>query len=282
MVDCEKFQEEISCLIDGELSPEELDLLHAHIAHCEDCRRMYAAFSAISTSLSEDLDEPPAELAPGIMFKIRNGAGPKRHFRHFHVGKLAALAACLAVVIFAASYFNIFRGGHVPQADSAADFAPAAEPRMAAESSMQTSGADLYDINASEPESYSDSASYAAAAEAEPPIPAPSIAPVTGSDGSASFEPMNDMPACQSLNVSRSALPPTLSLDGKSYTLSEILSMLPEQASLWEKSSQLSAANADLQSAEFSDEGEIYQSDEASSTLYIALSDGTWAVYTAS
>ena len=70
MDDCEKSLELISCMIDGELSKQEQELLYAHIANCSSCKNAYEAFSFISNELSENLDAPPPLLAGSIMSKI--------------------------------------------------------------------------------------------------------------------------------------------------------------------------------------------------------------------
>lgn len=107
---CDKYQEIISALLDGELAEQEAAELHAHIAVCPECRRMYDAFRFISAEVSADLEEPPKELASGVMFKVRNTktAAPKKRRKITH---FAALAACLAVVVFAASQLDTFKGG---------------------------------------------------------------------------------------------------------------------------------------------------------------------------
>ena len=62
MKDCGEYQREISLLIDGELSEPQKTGLLRHLEQCEDCRRVYSAFKAISLSLSQE-EEAPASLA---------------------------------------------------------------------------------------------------------------------------------------------------------------------------------------------------------------------------
>ena len=106
MSDCDKYTELASRMIDGELDEREQEELRAHISACEDCRRVYEAFSAMSSAMSEGLEEPPEGLARGVMFKIGLERG-KGSGRRFAFGKFTALAACLAVIVFAASKVGI-------------------------------------------------------------------------------------------------------------------------------------------------------------------------------
>lgn len=101
----------ISAGVDGELSEEDSAALHAHLDACPDCRRVYDAFQCIGDAVRDDLVEPPELLAKGVMHKVRSmerGDSPRR----FAFGKFTALAACLAVVLFAAGQFGLFGGSN--------------------------------------------------------------------------------------------------------------------------------------------------------------------------
>ena len=105
MNDCEKYTELMSLMLDGELSAEQTSELRAHIASCENCRKVFDAFTSVSEALSEDLAEPPEMLAKGVMFKIRN------HKKHrFSYGKFTAIAACLALILLGAAKYGFFGG----------------------------------------------------------------------------------------------------------------------------------------------------------------------------
>lgn len=107
MRNCNEYQEMISRLLDEELSAEEAQALHAHMRECDECRRMCDAFSTLSASIAGDMEEPPAELAAGVMFKVRAAAAAPNK-RRFKIGHYAALAACLAIVILAGAQSNLF------------------------------------------------------------------------------------------------------------------------------------------------------------------------------
>ena len=69
MRECGEYQELISLMLDGELTEPQKTGLLRHLEQCEDCRRVYSAFKAISLSLSQE-EEAPASLA-GTCAKIR-------------------------------------------------------------------------------------------------------------------------------------------------------------------------------------------------------------------
>lgn len=97
----EQMQERISLLLDGALSPAEETALRAHLAECPDCAAFYEAFSALSSFVGGDLEEPPETLRANVMAKLRrdeirrrSARGPARGWIGF-----AAVAAVLALVV---------------------------------------------------------------------------------------------------------------------------------------------------------------------------------------
>ncbi|MGM9575507.1 MAG: anti-sigma factor family protein [Oscillospiraceae bacterium] len=118
MKDCEYYREKISCLIDGELSPEETAGLEAHIAGCPECRALYEAFTAVSAALSEGMEEPPEHIAPSVMQEVRAIAGRKK--RGMWIKCLSA-AACLALVVLVGAKAGLFGGTSYSGADSAGE-----------------------------------------------------------------------------------------------------------------------------------------------------------------
>lgn len=109
---CDKYREMISQMLDGELTEPQKTELIAHIAVCRECERLYNAFASISLAIEEGLADPPESLSAGIMDEIRaresSPAASKKPPRKW--GRLFALAACLAVVIFAANKSGLFSG----------------------------------------------------------------------------------------------------------------------------------------------------------------------------
>ncbi len=102
MDDCEKNREWISVLLDGELSGDDERALRTHLETCSDCRRVFDAYRAISATLAEDLAEPPEQLKYGVMLRIAAAeATKKRNRRLFRPMRIAALAACMALLLYA-------------------------------------------------------------------------------------------------------------------------------------------------------------------------------------
>lgn len=118
MTSCEKIQEMISAMLDGELSVEERSAVEEHIALCPECAAMYADFSALSICLKEELTSVPADLHSNIMNAVK--AQPKKA-KIIPLRAYLSAAACLVLVVGAV--FSLRLGG----ADKAAmPAAPAA------------------------------------------------------------------------------------------------------------------------------------------------------------
>lgn len=67
---CEYYQELMSCMLDGDLMKAETDALREHIKTCRECRKLCAAFSSMTLSLRDELEEPPSSFAEGVMNRI--------------------------------------------------------------------------------------------------------------------------------------------------------------------------------------------------------------------
>lgn len=104
MTECDNYREMISQMLDGELSEPQKTELMTHLAVCEDCARLYDAFAFVSSSIDEGA-EPPASLRANVMNTITAGSAQpvSARKRRAVFPRLAALAACLAIVVFAAA-----------------------------------------------------------------------------------------------------------------------------------------------------------------------------------
>ncbi len=122
MTDCEKIQEMISAMLDGELSESEEQTVEAHIAECPECAAMYADFAAISAELGETIAEVPATLHSKIMKAVRVSQKPKKSVL-IQLRPYLSTAACLAVIV--AAVFAM-RGGSAKSDSLAAPAAPQA------------------------------------------------------------------------------------------------------------------------------------------------------------
>lgn len=107
MAGCEKYNELISAAIDGELTPEEEKELNAHLKACKECSSLFDTLKILSGAFHDMLVQPPDTLAGAVMNRI--GAQPLRSKKKrtlTAIGRLAAAAAVVALVLFAANPFS--------------------------------------------------------------------------------------------------------------------------------------------------------------------------------
>lgn len=138
MSNCDKYLEQASLYVDGELPEDELPGLLAHLKGCAECRRYYEAMKAVSGEIGET--PAPEGFAASVMSGIRASAGEvsraaekpaesrRPKLRRAAVVRSAALAACLALVIAAGVKVSgpEDRNGSVPEAKAPAMFEAAA------------------------------------------------------------------------------------------------------------------------------------------------------------
>lgn len=94
---CGKIQELISRLLDEDLDREERAALEEHVQSCPECRAVYEAFSAVSASLKDDLEEPPESLRESVMAEIRREQIRNRNRRPWRAVLSAAAVAALVL-----------------------------------------------------------------------------------------------------------------------------------------------------------------------------------------
>ena len=104
MSSCENVQELISRMLDEELTPKEAALVEQHRRECPDCAALYAAFRTLSSTLSENLAEPPEALRENVMAELRRNEIRVRNRRAWR-GVLTA-AACLLIFIGITQFIN--------------------------------------------------------------------------------------------------------------------------------------------------------------------------------
>lgn len=140
MNNCEKYQEMISSMLDGELSDAQQSELSRHLSVCPRCRRMYSAFSALSSAAAEDTVPVPADLHESIMSAVRSSASAaSRRGLIVRLRPYAAAAACLIVIAAGAI---CLRGGFASSANvsgAAAKFENSAPAMYAAADSAEQS-----------------------------------------------------------------------------------------------------------------------------------------------
>jgi len=121
MTDCEKHQILISSYIDGELTVLQETELNEHLDSCESCRALLEIYESISDTSDDNLESPPAELLSGVMTGIeKTRSGRKRVQTRRFIGAFVAIAACIALVVYAApNLSNIFMSSNKAESDMA-------------------------------------------------------------------------------------------------------------------------------------------------------------------
>ena len=109
MTECEKIQEKLSEMLDGELSEADGAEVRAHIAHCPDCAALYAAFSALSEAAAEPEDVPDA-LHGAVMDRVRRAEKAVKFQRNFKRWRPAAICAA-SLILVVGTVFAIGRSG---------------------------------------------------------------------------------------------------------------------------------------------------------------------------
>ena len=131
---CEHFAALLDPFVDGELSPEEMARVQAHLDGCPACRTYVDDALAIRAAFPDAEDaEVPEGFAEGVMARIRaeatsqaetvsraEASSKRKTFRPW-LKALASLAACCAIVLLAAPMFS-----HSSKTEAALTEAPAA------------------------------------------------------------------------------------------------------------------------------------------------------------
>ena len=138
MRSCEEYQAWASCLIDGELDAERERELRQHAAHCEECRAVLDAFTALSDSVEDALVEPPETLHENVMAEIRRENIKPVPRPAFRFRRQWAAAAGLAVVLLAGLSIAQRNRAAEPAAGVMTAAAPVEEAAMVAEESKKS------------------------------------------------------------------------------------------------------------------------------------------------
>lgn len=109
-MDCSHYEELICRQLDETLGEAEQTLLQAHLEQCPHCRSFHAVLSGITEDLRSDWEDPPAELLPGVMSRIKKPARAPIPFRR-RLTRYAAMAACAALAVGAAGFGTGLFGG---------------------------------------------------------------------------------------------------------------------------------------------------------------------------
>ncbi len=131
---CDKYLEMLSQYLDGELPESEQAALREHLDNCPECQSYYDAFLKISHAMDEV--EAPAGFSERVMSAVRSvqEAAPapteekprrRRKLSRGAVGRVAALAACLALVVAAGVKLYVTERGDATAAGEPVQFSVA-------------------------------------------------------------------------------------------------------------------------------------------------------------
>ena len=129
---CETFAALLDPFVDGELSPDEMARVQAHLDACPACRAYVDDAMAIRAAFPDAEDTPvPDGFSESVMARIRAETVSQKRKNRPWLKALASLAACCAIVLLAAPMFS-----H----SSKTEAAPAEAPAAAAASTERAMG----------------------------------------------------------------------------------------------------------------------------------------------
>lgn len=129
---CENFAALLDPFVDGELSPDEMARVQAHLDACPVCRAYVDDALAIRAAFPDAEDTPvPDGFSESVMARIRAETVSQKRKNRPWLKALASLAACCAIVLLAAPMFS-----H----GSKTEAAPAEAPAAAAASTERAMG----------------------------------------------------------------------------------------------------------------------------------------------
>ena len=127
---CEHFAALLDPFVDGELSPDEMARVQAHLDACPACRAYVDDAMAIRAAFPDAEDTPvPDGFSESVMARIRAETVSQKRKNRPWLKALASLAACCAIVLLAAPMF-----AH----GSKTEAAPAEAPAAAADTGAST------------------------------------------------------------------------------------------------------------------------------------------------
>ena len=177
---CEDFAALLDPFVDGELTPDEMVRVQAHLDQCPACRAYVDDALAIRAAFPDAEDtELPDGFAESVMARIRAEAAsqaeaaPQKKTSRPWLKALASLAACCAIVLLAAPMFS-----H----SSKTEAAPAEAPAAAADTAASTERAMEFALTEEAPagESAEESREDLASSKLYAAAPSPSAAADSG------------------------------------------------------------------------------------------------------
>ena len=152
---CENFAALLDPFVDGELSPDEMARVQAHLDACPACRAYVDDAMAIRAAFPDAEDTPvPDGFSESVMARIRAETVSQKRKNRPWLKALASLAACCAIVLLAAPMFAHGSKTEAAPAEAPAaaasteramGFANTAEETPAEESREDLASSELYD-----------------------------------------------------------------------------------------------------------------------------------------
>ena len=171
---CENFAALLDPFVDGELSPDEMARVQAHLDGCPACRAYVDDALAIRAAFPDAEDTPvPDGFSESVMARIRAETVSQKRKNRPWLKALASLAACCAIVLLAAPMFS-----H----SSKTEAAPAEAPAAAADTAASTERAMEFALTEEAPagESAEESREDLASSKLYDTAPSPSAAADSG------------------------------------------------------------------------------------------------------
>ena len=171
---CETFAALLDPFVDGELSPDEMARVQAHLDACPACRAYVDDALAIRAAFPDAEDTPvPDGFSESVMARIRAETVSQKRKNRPWLKALASLAACCAIVLLAAPMFS-----H----SSKTEAAPAEAPAAAADTAASTERAMEFALTEEAPagESAEESREDLASSKLYDAAPSPSAAADSG------------------------------------------------------------------------------------------------------
>ena len=219
-VSCDSFHEQISAMLDGELSQDEQKILNSHLEQCASCRDHLEMMRFLIDSTKETMVDAPADLTASVMREIRaqgnvTSIRKTNNVLKFFMGHTFTLiaAAVAALVIFSPTVMNHLGG--VNSSDNSA-------PRAA--HYAQTAAAAAYEIRVVSAES---SATTTAAAAVSTTVASTAMAAPTSTVDSI-VAPVDGTAANESGTHPAAALGAVESTTGYQYHPHNDLDILPD------------------------------------------------------
>lgn len=108
MNECEQIQEQISAMLDGELSPTEEAAVQAHIRQCNECRAIYEVFATVSDAMT------PESLPPDLHNRIMTAVQQRKVHKTRAKILRSVLATAASVILIVGVVFTLQpRGGGI-------------------------------------------------------------------------------------------------------------------------------------------------------------------------